>query len=481
MEDGSLVATPRISNPLVPLVEPSQTPPPPPPGQAAISTQMAQQEPTTSSMSSSVLSMNTISELSAATGLPSSEIQSWAASLPAGSTVRVTHHYDLKNSASLSEQEGGSMNRGEDEKSSSSPSVVAAGSNNSFSKHSSEDPLDFLPMNHMEFLSHLPKFPTAGVAETILPRSQLSTPLNCGSVIDSGPLQPCYLESFAVDPNEVLRKDRIKSEFGYSSSSSCSDEDRNSILSNDPLGNIDYEAPITQHLHQHQEQHLHQFMTPNPSNAADSLSAFQFNLLHNIQQPLQQQQQMGSSSPFCHIKSEPNSPMSSSAPDSGSSSAVAVAAVASSPSMASLVSNYGGSSSDLSDCSSNYQNSHNLLQQQLHHAQGHLSPVTNQEHQHILSGLDMEMQEDVTSTQQLRQPLNYVHHHIQAAAAAAAASNVAAVGGSAAATAVGAGGGPEEMDLSSFQLNDQDFHSIKSIVEQTFKDGRDMLDIISAV
>ena len=30
-------------------------------------------------------------------------------------------------------------------------------------------------------------------------------------------------------------------------------------------------------------------------------------------------------------------------------------------------------------------------------------------------------------------------------------------------------------------LNDQEFTSIRSIVEQTFKDGRDVLDIISAV
>ena len=30
-------------------------------------------------------------------------------------------------------------------------------------------------------------------------------------------------------------------------------------------------------------------------------------------------------------------------------------------------------------------------------------------------------------------------------------------------------------------LNDQDFSSMKSIVEQAFKDGRDVLDIISAV
>ena len=39
----------------------------------------------------------------------------------------------------------------------------------------------------------------------------------------------------------------------------------------------------------------------------------------------------------------------------------------------------------------------------------------------------------------------------------------------------------DDMDISVFNLNDQDFTSIKSIVEQTFKDGRDVLDIISTV
>ena len=39
----------------------------------------------------------------------------------------------------------------------------------------------------------------------------------------------------------------------------------------------------------------------------------------------------------------------------------------------------------------------------------------------------------------------------------------------------------DDMDIAGFTLNDQDFTSIRSIVEQAFKDGRDVLDIISAV
>ena len=41
-----------------------------------------------------VLPDSTVAELSLATGLPESEIRSWATCLPAGSTVKVTHHFD---------------------------------------------------------------------------------------------------------------------------------------------------------------------------------------------------------------------------------------------------------------------------------------------------------------------------------------------------------------------------------------------------
>ena len=46
------------------------------------------------------LSPNVIAALSAATGLPANEIYSWAANLPAGSTVKVTHHFENSNSTS---------------------------------------------------------------------------------------------------------------------------------------------------------------------------------------------------------------------------------------------------------------------------------------------------------------------------------------------------------------------------------------------
>jgi len=41
-----------------------------------------------------VLPDSTVAELSLATGLPESEIRTWATCLPAGSTVKVTHHFD---------------------------------------------------------------------------------------------------------------------------------------------------------------------------------------------------------------------------------------------------------------------------------------------------------------------------------------------------------------------------------------------------
>ena len=65
-----------------------------------------------------VLPDSTIAELSAATGLPSTDIAAWAAKLPSGSTVKVTRHFDtthaLKNktepSKSLSDMELSSSN-----------------------------------------------------------------------------------------------------------------------------------------------------------------------------------------------------------------------------------------------------------------------------------------------------------------------------------------------------------------------------------
>ncbi len=39
----------------------------------------------------------------------------------------------------------------------------------------------------------------------------------------------------------------------------------------------------------------------------------------------------------------------------------------------------------------------------------------------------------------------------------------------------------EDVDFSGFAINDQDLTSIRAIVEQTFNDGRDVLDIISTV
>ena len=54
------------------------------------------------------LSPNVIAALSAATGLPANEIYSWAANLPAGSTVKVTHHFENSNTSTSSSCSGSS-------------------------------------------------------------------------------------------------------------------------------------------------------------------------------------------------------------------------------------------------------------------------------------------------------------------------------------------------------------------------------------
>ena len=89
LEDGSLVATPQQQqqkpNPVLGNNKLRNNP-----GAAAAAAIPAH------------LSPNVIAALSAATGLPANEIYSWAANLPAGSTVKVTHHFENSNSASNS-------------------------------------------------------------------------------------------------------------------------------------------------------------------------------------------------------------------------------------------------------------------------------------------------------------------------------------------------------------------------------------------
>lgn len=173
LEDGSLVATPQIEPKLDQV----------------------------SNRGFTSLSPQVIAALSAATGLPPQEICSWAANLPAGSTVRVTHHFDpvksADSSARVSEHQPFSPSTG---LSADGPARL----NQLFS------PLARLTADSSARVTQQQLF-------TAKTRQSLSRPANLtlemanachDSLISACVGLPSYQESFAVDPNEILSKDR---------------------------------------------------------------------------------------------------------------------------------------------------------------------------------------------------------------------------------------------------------------------------------
>ena len=165
LEDGSLIATPQ---------QPVH----------------AQAQPV-SQQTSKLLHPNVIAALSAATGLSAHEISSWAAHLPAGSTVKVTHHFDHPQTPT-----------------NTSPAGQQAAAK--------------LATSYDHVLPSLPKT-SAGLVANSVPHRQLLNPSGGNSnlatemasacchdsLISSCVGLPSYQESFAVDPNEVLSKDRL--------------------------------------------------------------------------------------------------------------------------------------------------------------------------------------------------------------------------------------------------------------------------------
>ena len=96
LEDGSLVATPQ---------QQQQKPNP------VLGNNNKLRNPGAAGVAAAIpahLSPNVIAALSAATGLPANEIYSWAANLPAGSTVKVTHHFENSNTSTSSSCSGSS-------------------------------------------------------------------------------------------------------------------------------------------------------------------------------------------------------------------------------------------------------------------------------------------------------------------------------------------------------------------------------------
>ena len=153
LEDGSLIATPQQQQ----QVNSALLPP-----QATVPTA----EPPASH--SKLLNQSVITALSAATGLSAQDISTWAANLPAGSTVKVTHHFDH-----------------------TAPPKIPS----SFDHVSPPPPS----------VKTVTRSPTAtgGIS------SEMASACCHDSLISSCVGLPSYQESFAVDPNEVLSKDRI--------------------------------------------------------------------------------------------------------------------------------------------------------------------------------------------------------------------------------------------------------------------------------
>ena len=170
LEDGSLIATPAGT--------PGYEQKAPVPGAAAA--------PVSSSSSPSFLSQNVIGALSVATGLSPQDISSWASNLPAGSTVKVTHHYDgasLNSAIPVSKAATTLMKQ-------TSPSVSSPRSSSSSSSGSTLDHV-FLRQQRQQL--------------TLEMASQIACH---DSLISACVGLPSYQESFAVDPNEILSKDR---------------------------------------------------------------------------------------------------------------------------------------------------------------------------------------------------------------------------------------------------------------------------------
>ena len=323
LEDGSLIATPQTATPHF------------------------EQKLGTSS-----LSPNVIAALSAATGLSPQEITSWAASLPAGSTVKVTHHYDSpasKAASTLMKQTSPSV---------STPKPQAA--------------LDHVLRQQRQQL-------TLEMASSACHDSLISA---CVGL-------PSYQESFAVDPNEILSKDR----------------GANRLLQptiQQPLPLSPQQVPV---IKQEPPFMINTPPPPNITNEDDFNNNSNRIVDEGISPPMISDDfsNCGFSNPFDQTIRTPS-----------------VINMANSR----LLNMENNGIKQEPGCSSNY-NTNRLVQTTNHHQMPNL-----------LNDLDLD-----------EFPTNMI----------------------------------DDMDISGFNLNEQDFSSIKSIVEQTFKDGRDVLDFISAV
>jgi DNA-directed RNA polymerase subunit RPC12/RpoP len=342
MEDGSLVATPQQQQ------------------QTLQMDQNLTSTPVPESTSQQPLSANVIAALSAATGLPPNEICSWASSLPAGSTVRVTHHFDSAMTSSPPKTPSPMLAR---------PRLQQ--------KLATIEPL----LKHQLQERQLLTLEMANACHD--------------SLISACVGLPSYQESFAVDPNEILSKER-----------GCNKVVKTFNIKQEPLDNLQTPMDIVSSMTSTTDQ------DDLNNNIDDTLSSmisdesfantcnqdFRPSVINRANSRLLSRHVM-IESPVTMIKQEP------------------MFTTTSPTSMSMMASPMSISSSSMSSPPAS--NSGSLLTSQL------------------LPDLDLD-----------EFPDNILW---------------------------------DDMDLSGFTLNDQDFCSIRSIVEQTFKDGRDVLDIISAV
>ena len=390
LEDGSLVATP-------------------------------QHKPTSTLGSTKVrsvqanLSPNVIAALSAATGLPANEIYSWAAALPAGSTVKVTHHF-----------EGGAPAGGP----SSTPSGPA-----------SNTPMPVSANAKTAMTSIRQTSPTVTTSRVQLQadrlmdhvlrqqRQQLTMEManTChDSLISACVGLPSYQESFAVDPNEILSRERggPKNQLLPSPPITIKEEPLTPMFTNeDDLNNNSME-----------EDSLSTMISGDFNSSCNNISGSHnsignpFNYHpddpgrsrtmpdnHHLHQP-------GLSRPSV-INMANSRLLTSHVITSSEASATNTYLTDHSSTTSSLMMPSPSAMSTSSSISSSPCNSRGTVQSN---------------HHHHPQNPDFDLDEI---------PVNFL----------------------------------DDMDLCGFNLNDQDFSSMKSIVEQTFKDGRDVLDIISAV
>ncbi len=160
--------------------------------------------PTNYEEKSSALSANVIAALSAATGLSADKISSWAANLPAGSTVKVTHHYDQQQQQPQQQQHP-------------LPHPISKSACTLLKQTSPS-----ISSARVQTLDHVTKHqPRLNTQNLTL---EMAASACHDSLISACVGLPSYQESFAVDPNEILSKDRgmramiqpmIKQEFGH--------------------------------------------------------------------------------------------------------------------------------------------------------------------------------------------------------------------------------------------------------------------------